>query len=110
MSLTWIYRECFQGPCPHCQPITDWYWFGILVGAGADLLPSTGFKIWCIKQTRINKLGKYPHNRKGSRSPPTRIPNQHQSVMGWQWGQGPWKHSPYIQVSDVLCYKPIPMM
>ena len=27
--------------------------------------------------------------------------------MGWQWGQCPWKHSPYIQVSDVLCYKPI---
>ena len=29
------------------------------------------------------------------------------SVMGWQWGQGPWKHFPYVQVSDVLCYKPI---
>ena len=23
----------------------------------------------------------------GSRSAPTRISNQHQSVMGWQWGQ-----------------------
>ena len=29
--------------------------------------------------------------------------------MGWQWGQGPWKGSPYVQVSDVLCYKPIPI-
>ena len=27
--------------------------------------------------------------------------------MGWQWGQGLWKHSPYIQVSVVLWYKPI---
>ena len=33
---------------------------------------------------------------------PTRIPNQHQSVVGWQW-----KRFPYIHVSDVLCYKPI---
>ena len=24
------------------------------------------------------------------------------SVMGWQWGQCPWKHFPYIQVSNVL--------
>ena len=32
---------------------------------------------------------------------------QHQSVMGWQWGQGPWKNSSCSQVSDVLCYKPI---
>ena len=31
-------------------------------------------------------------------------------VMGWQWGQGPWKRFPYIQVSDVLCYKPIPII
>ena len=30
--------------------------------------------------------------------------------MGWQWGQGPWKHSPYVQVSDVLCYKQIPII
>jgi len=30
--------------------------------------------------------------------------------MGWQWGQGPWKRFPYIQVSDVLCYKPIPII
>ena len=31
-------------------------------------------------------------------------------AMGWQWGQGPWKHFYiYIQVSDVLCYKPIPI-
>ena len=26
-------------------------------------------------------------------------------VMGWQWGQGHWKRSSYIQVSDVLCHK-----
>ena len=31
-------------------------------------------------------------------------------VMGWQWGKCTWKCSPYIQVSDVLCYKPIPIM
>ena len=30
--------------------------------------------------------------------------------MGWQWGQGPWKHFPYVQVSDVLCYIPIPII
>ena len=29
--------------------------------------------------------------------------------MGWQWGQGPWKCFPHVQVSDVLCYKPIPI-
>ena len=28
-------------------------------------------------------------------------------VMGWQWGKRPWMHSPYIQISDVFCYKPI---
>ena len=39
-----------------------------------------------------------------SRLAPTNS-NQNQSVMGWQWGQGPWKRFPYIQVSDVLCYK-----
>jgi hypothetical protein len=43
----------------------------------------------------------------GSRSVPTRRSNQNQSVMGWQWGNIPWKRSPYIQVSDVLCYKSI---
>ena len=32
------------------------------------------------------------------------------SVMGWQWGQCPWKRFPYIQVSDVLCYKPTPII
>ena len=31
-------------------------------------------------------------------------------VMGWQCGQGPWKRFPYIQVSDVLCYKLIPII
>ena len=46
----------------------------------------------------------------GSKSDPTRIQNQNQSVMGWQWGNIPWKHSPYIQVSDVLCYKQIPII
>ena len=30
--------------------------------------------------------------------------------MGWQWGQCPWKRFPYIQVSDVLCYKLIPII
>ena len=30
--------------------------------------------------------------------------------MGWQWGQGPWKRLPYIQISDVLFYKPIPII
>ena len=45
----------------------------------------------------------------GSRSASTRISKQDQSVMGWQWGQCPWKRFPYIQVSDVLCYKPIPI-
>ena len=35
-----IYGERFQG---HCQPRTDWCWFELLVGA--DLLPSTGFKV-----------------------------------------------------------------
>ena len=30
--------------------------------------------------------------------------------MGWQWEQCPWKRFPYIQVSDVLCYKPIPII
>ena len=29
--------------------------------------------------------------------------------MGWQWRQYLWKCSPYIQVSDVLCYKLIPI-
>ena len=29
-------------------------------------------------------------------------------VDGWQWGHGPWKHFPYIQVRDLLCYEPIP--
>ena len=29
---------------------------------------------------------------------------------GWQWGQCPWKRFPYIQVSDVLCYKQIPII
>ena len=33
-----------------------------------------------------------------------------QLVMRWQWGKILWKHSPYIQVSDVLCYKPIPII
>ena len=46
----------------------------------------------------------------GSRSAPTRSWNQNQLVMGWQWGQGPWKRSSYIQASDVLCYKPIPII
>ena len=41
----------------------------------------------------------------GSRSAPTRISNQNQSVMGRQWGQCPWKRFLHIQVSDVLCYK-----
>ena len=45
-SLTWIYGKCFQGPCPHCQPITDWCWFGILVGA--DLLPSSGLTLFSL--------------------------------------------------------------
>ena len=86
------------------------------------------------KQIRINKLGKCPYNKKkdrvlnfeippadhltkkfilnpveGSRSARTRGSNQNQS-MGWQWGQGPWKCFPYIQVSDVLFYKPIPII
>ena len=39
-----------------------------------------------------------------------RSSNQNQSVMGWQWGQGPWMHFPYVQVSDVLCYRPIPII
>ena len=43
VSLTWTYGESFQGPCPHCQPMINWCWFEILVGA--DLLPSTGFKM-----------------------------------------------------------------
>ena len=30
--------------------------------------------------------------------------------MGWQWGQCLWKCFPYIRVSDVLCYKPIPII
>ena len=30
--------------------------------------------------------------------------------MDWQWGKGPWKCFPYIQVSDVLCYKQIPII
>ena len=30
--------------------------------------------------------------------------------MSWQREQGPWKHSPYIQVSGVLCYKLIPII
>ena len=30
--------------------------------------------------------------------------------MDWQWGQGPWKRFPYVQVSDVLCHKPIPII
>ena len=46
----------------------------------------------------------------GSRSAPIRISNQHQSIMGWQWGQDPWKRSLYIQVSDLLCYKPFPII
>ena len=33
----------------------------------------------------------------------------HLTRLGWQWGQGPWKHFPYVQVSDVLCYTPIPI-
>ena len=32
-----------------------------------------------------------------------------QSVMGLQWEKMPWRCSPYIQVSDVLCYKLIPI-
>ena len=36
-------REALSGTLSHCQPMTDWFWFEILVGA--DLLPSTGFKI-----------------------------------------------------------------
>ena len=84
---------------------------------------------------QMNILGKYSHNKKqrsyynfeipladhlikkfslnpveGSRSAPTRIPNHRQSVMGWQWGKSPWKRSPYIQESDVLCYKSIPII
>ena len=35
----------------------------------------------------------------GSRSAPARSSNQNQSVMGWQWEQGPWKRFPYVQVS-----------
>ena len=31
-------------------------------------------------------------------------------LMGWQWEQGPWNLYPYVQVSDTLCYKPIPIM
>ena len=31
----------------------------------------------------------------------------HDRLVGWQWGKIPLKPSPYIQVSDVLCYKPI---
>ena len=31
-------------------------------------------------------------------------------IMGWQWGQGPWKCFPYIEVSDILCYKLIPII
>ena len=34
----------------------------------------------------------------------------HESAMGWQWSQCPWKRFPYIQVSDVLCYKQIPII
>ena len=30
--------------------------------------------------------------------------------MGSICGHGPWKRSPYVQVSDVLCYKPIPII
>ena len=37
------YLNIWGEHCPHCQPMTDWYWFGILLVA--DLLPSTGFKI-----------------------------------------------------------------
>ena len=43
----------------------------------------------------------------GSRSAPTINPNSKQSVMGWQWRECLWQCSPYIQISDVLCYKPI---
>ena len=46
----------------------------------------------------------------GSRLTPTRSSNQNQSVLGWQWGQDPWKRFPYVQVSGVLCYKQIPII
>ena len=81
-----------------------------------------------IKQTRINKLRKHFYKKnhivnveispvdhltkkfilnpiEGSRSAPTRSSNENQSVMGWRWGQDPWKRFPYVLVSDVLCYK-----
>ena len=40
-SLNWIYGEHFQGIFPHCQPMTNWVLFELLVGV--DLLPFTGF-------------------------------------------------------------------
>ena len=33
-----------------------------------------------------------------SRSALRRSSNQNQSIIGWQWGQGSWKCSPYVQV------------
>ena len=68
----------------------------------------TYLNIWGVLSRNVSSLrwksSKNPIE--GSRSAPTRSSNQSQSVIGWQWGNIPWKHSPYIQVSDVLCYKP----
>ena len=57
VTLTWIYGKRFQGPCPHCQPMTDWFWFEILVGT--NLLPSTGFMMNFLVKWSAGGISKF---------------------------------------------------
>ena len=98
---------------------TNWFWFEPLVGA--DLLPSTEFKMNFLVKWSAGGISKFVMR---SLFFVIRIFSQFVNsclfaacfnrtglwTMGWQWGQGPWKRFLYIQVSDVLCYKPIPII
>ena len=51
------YMICFQGPCSRFQPMTDWCWFGILVGT--ELLSFTEFKMNFVVKWSAGGISKF---------------------------------------------------
>ena len=49
--------EALQGPGPHCQTMTDWFWFELHIGA--DLLPSTGCKMNFLIKWSACRISKF---------------------------------------------------
>ena len=123
--------ECFQRHCLHLSTQDRLLWikiscrswsaafcgfkmnFLLIWSAGGNLkfIMQSLFFFFLTKTLADHITRKFIINpARSSRSTTTRNLNSQQSVMSWQWRQCLWKCSPYIQVSDVLCYKLIPLI